>query len=52
MEEWANVVECRGDIEMENEKIQEYIFELANPVLNGELTKERLIEIINELSYN
>jgi hypothetical protein len=52
IEDWANVIECRDDIEMENEKIQEYIFELANPVLNGELTKERLIEIVKELSCN
>jgi hypothetical protein len=43
---WANAIECRDDIEFENEEIHEIIFELANPEINGEITKERLSEII------
>lgn len=46
---WANALECRDDLDFENEEIQEIIFELANPEINGEITKERLIEIITGL---
>jgi hypothetical protein len=46
---WANAIECREDIEFEKDEIREIIFELANPEINGEITKERLQEIINEL---
>lgn len=46
---WANVIECRDDIEFANEKMQETIFELASPEINGEITKERLQEIVNKL---
>ncbi len=46
---WANALECRDDLEFENEEMQEVIFELANPEINGEITKERLSEIIIEL---
>lgn len=43
---WANAIECRDDVEFENEEMQEVIFELANPEMNGEITKDRLSEII------
>lgn len=46
---WANAIECRDDLDFETEKIKEIVFELANPEINGEITKERLLEIINEL---
>lgn len=46
---WANAIECRDDIGFEVEEIQEVVFELANPEINGEITKERLSEIITEL---
>lgn len=46
---WANALECRDDLEFKNEAIQEIIFELANPEINGDATKERLQEIVNEL---
>lgn len=46
---WANAIECRDDIEFANEEMQEVIFELANPEINGEITKERLSEIIAAL---
>lgn len=49
VENWANLLECRDDIRYEPEELKEYIFELANPYLNGEITKERLQDIINEL---
>ncbi|HLP55115.1 MAG TPA: hypothetical protein VK151_08805 [Fluviicola sp.] len=49
---WANAIECREDIEFETEEMQEVIFELANPEINDQLTKERLQEFINELVLN
>lgn len=47
--DWANAIECRDDIEFEEEVMQEIIFELANPEINGALTKERLQKMGNEL---
>lgn len=46
---WANVIECRDDIGFENEYHQEIIFELANPEINGEITKDSLEEILLNL---
>lgn len=46
---WANSLECRDDLEFKNEAIRELIFELANPEINGDITKRRLQEIVNEL---
>ena len=46
---WANSLGCRDDLEFENDEMQEVIFELANPEINGEITKERLSNIIIEL---
>jgi hypothetical protein len=46
---WANLIECRDDLSFENDKMQEIIFELANPEINGNLNKDRLNEIVNEL---
>ena len=47
--DWANAIECRDDLEFENEEMQEMIFELGNPEINGEITKERLTQILNIL---
>ncbi len=46
---WANVIECREDLDFANETMKEIIFELANPEINGEITKKRLQEIIFEI---
>jgi len=46
LEDWANAIECRDDLGFEDEKMQEIIFELANPEINGEISKERLKEIL------
>lgn len=48
LSEWADAIECREDIEM-SENLQEIIFEFANPVINGEITVERLLQIKMEL---
>lgn len=50
LENWSNLIECRDDLDFENEELQEIIFEFASPEINGEITKERLQEMIKELS--
>ena len=37
---WANVLECTDDLGFGNEAQQEFVFELANPEINGEITKK------------
>ena len=46
---WANLIECRDDIEFQQGYLQEIIFEIANPEINGKMTKKRLNEIKNLL---
>lgn len=50
LEDWANLIECRDDLGFESDPLKEIIFELANPEINGEITQERLKEMILELS--
>lgn len=47
--EWANLIECRDDFGFVDAGSLEIIFELANPEINGQITKERLEEMITEL---
>ena len=47
---WVNTIECRDDIGFEDVRVQDILFELANPEIDGELTKNRLKEMISELS--
>jgi len=49
IEKWANIIECREDLDFENEKMQEIIFELASPEINGKITKESLKKMFVEL---
>lgn len=49
LEEWADIIECRDDIDFEHQELQEIIFELANPLINGKLTQKRLKEIMDYL---
>jgi len=46
LELWANLIEGREDIDFTSDNIQEIIFELANPCLYGELTKERVSHLL------
>ena len=48
LEEWANLVECRDDIEIPS-LIQEFIFELANPEINGDITKKKVNDYVKAL---
>ena len=50
LEDWANMIECRDDLGFETFEIQEFIFELSNPEINGIITKQRLQEILKELA--
>ncbi|MCF0064083.1 hypothetical protein MUK70_27785 [Dyadobacter chenwenxiniae] len=47
--DWANLIEFRDDLDFELAEMQELTFELASPEINGEISKERLKEMINEL---
>lgn len=47
LENWANAIECRDDVEFENDELSEFIFDLANPVINGEITKELVRKMID-----
>lgn len=47
---WANAIECRDDLDFENEIMQEVIFDLANPEINGAITSKRLLSIMDELN--
>ena len=49
LEEWANLIECREDIGLEDEKTQEMIFKLANPYLYGKLDEKQVLSYLNEL---
>ena len=49
LEDWANVIECREDIDFESELIRDYIFELANPSINGKIEKEKVTKMASSL---
>ena len=51
LEKWANLIECREDIDYERknrEKIISIIFRIANPEINGELSMKLIRNIIME----
>lgn len=50
IEDWANAIESREDVDFENEEVQDVIFELANPTLHCGITKERLNEFVRKFS--
>lgn len=52
LENWANAIEIRDDLDFEDEETKEIVFELANPEINEKINKERLINIINSLNMN
>lgn len=52
IEDWANLIECREDLEYEKPKSQEIemvIQRLANPDIEGKITTEVCVELINSL---
>lgn len=53
LEHWANLIEMREDIDFDDayeELINDTIYKLANPELEGELTLERCQQYLNELN--
>jgi hypothetical protein len=50
VEEWANTIECRDDLDFEDNDMQEIIFDLANPNINGEITLDLLKAIFCKLT--
>ncbi len=53
VEDWANMIECREDLdynESNQEQMEQVIYELANPELEGRLTIERCNGIFFVLS--
>ncbi|NQX82260.1 MAG: hypothetical protein HRT66_09750 [Flavobacteriaceae bacterium] len=50
LEYWANIIECRDDLDFEVELIQEMVFELSSPEINGEITRIKLQYMIEQLS--
>ena len=52
MEEWANLIECREDLEFEeqhHDEIENAIYCLANPVLQREITVDSCKELLTTL---
>jgi hypothetical protein len=52
VEQWAEAIECREDIEFEEDcqdEISEVMFNLANPIISGELTENKARKISEAL---
>lgn len=50
LEDWANLIECRDDISFEDDGVQNTIFELSNPEINGQITVLLLENIIESFT--
>lgn len=48
LEEWANFIECRDDINYS--KVDGYIFALANSEIMGDINKEKIFQMLQVLS--
>ena len=54
LEAWANLIECREDLDYEKpyyELIETIIYELANPDLCGDITVKKCTKFLNDLDY-
>jgi hypothetical protein len=49
VEEWADALEVRDDVDVTFSLLQDVLFELANANLNGPLTRERARQILREI---
>ena len=52
IENWANLIESREDIEFEKTKstlLENIIYQLANPILEGEITLNQCKEMISKI---
>lgn len=50
--EWLNIIEYRDDLDIEDELVAEFIFDLSSPEINGEITTEKLIKIMKQLDFS
>lgn len=53
LEQWANILECREDIAFEKNgegELENVIYCLANPELEGDITSDRCEQFVKELS--
>ncbi|KIO37614.1 hypothetical protein [Shewanella sp. cp20] len=48
LEQWANFVECRADLNYE--AIEDYIYAIANPYLVGEINKDKMRKMVQVLN--
>lgn len=48
LELWANTIECREDVDFENELTHDVIVKLANPILYGNMS----VDMANALLYD
>jgi len=46
IEMWADAIEIRDDIDFIDEDIKDFIYEIANPAINGPVTIDRVKEMI------
>lgn len=49
LEEWANTIECREDVDFDPVELRDIVFELANPYIYGIASKSRLVNIIGDI---
>jgi len=49
IENWANAIESREDIATENERLEQIIFDLANPLLTTPLTPQLAYHYLTQL---
>ena len=49
LEEWANILELRDDIDFSDEILKQIVFELANPALSGDYSYAEIKEIYTKL---
>ncbi len=45
IEQWANTIEGRDDIDFEKDVLKEIIYELANPILFGNIDDQKVYEL-------
>lgn len=47
--DWADAIEFRDEVDFENQVLEEFVFELANPEIHFPVTMDRLKEIVSAL---
>jgi hypothetical protein len=50
LEEWANLIECREDIAFANPLLEQYLVELANPMIYELISEDLVQKILSDLN--